>query len=105
MIDPTLCERLNRMTLPTLVLWGDSDQIVDPDYGRTYARLIPTATFQVLTATGHLPQIETPAHLLPVIWAFADNNANSPPHRVNSAIGTAASAARQAHPTHDEESR
>ncbi len=53
MSDPTLIERLSTIQLPTLVLWGDSDQIVDPDYGRAYAAAIPTATFQLLPDTGH----------------------------------------------------
>jgi pimeloyl-ACP methyl ester carboxylesterase len=49
------------------VLWGDSDQIVDPDYGRAYAAAIPVARFQLLTGTGHMPQIETPDQLLEAI--------------------------------------
>jgi pimeloyl-ACP methyl ester carboxylesterase len=64
MFDPSLRERLSTMTTPTLVLWGDSDRIVDPDYGRALAEAIPTARFQLLTDTGHLPQIETPDKVL-----------------------------------------
>jgi pimeloyl-ACP methyl ester carboxylesterase len=60
MSDPTLAGRLAHLELPTLVLWGDSDQIVDPDYGRAYAAAIPLARFQLLKDTGHLPQLETP---------------------------------------------
>jgi pimeloyl-ACP methyl ester carboxylesterase len=74
MVDPTLRGRLNAMTLPTLVLWGDSDRIADPDYGRAYARAIPTAQFQLLIGTGHLPQIETPTQLADAIWNFADRH-------------------------------
>jgi pimeloyl-ACP methyl ester carboxylesterase len=37
MSDPTLATRLSNVKLPTLVLWGDSDQIVDTEYGRAYA--------------------------------------------------------------------
>jgi pimeloyl-ACP methyl ester carboxylesterase len=48
------------METTTLVLWGDSDQIVDPDYGRVYAAALPRSRFQLLEETGHLPQIETP---------------------------------------------
>jgi pimeloyl-ACP methyl ester carboxylesterase len=68
MSDPTLAGRLARLELPTLVLWGDSDQIVDPGYGRAYAAAIPHARFQLLTATGHLPQLETPDQLKSAIW-------------------------------------
>ncbi len=67
MSDPTLSERLSTIEVSTLVLWGDSDQIVDPDYGRAYAAAIPTARFQLLTDTGHMPQIETPDQLLGAI--------------------------------------
>ena len=59
MNDPTLVERLGGLGLPTLVLWGDSDRIAGPEYGRAYANSIATARFQVLTDVGHLPQVES----------------------------------------------
>ena len=73
--DRTLRERLANVTVPTLVVWGDSDQIVDPEYGRAYAAAIPGAVFTLLTDTGHLPQIETPDQLLKSIRDFATANA------------------------------
>ena len=33
MTDPTQAARLSTLTIPTVVLWGASDQIVDVDYG------------------------------------------------------------------------
>jgi len=69
--DPGLRARLAQVSVPTLVVWGDSDQIVDPDYGRAYAAAIPGARFRLLPATGHVPQIETPAQLLSAIRDFA----------------------------------
>jgi pimeloyl-ACP methyl ester carboxylesterase len=72
MTDPSLAARLPGITVPTLVLWGDSDRIVDLDYGRAYATAIPGARFQLLPATGHVPQIETPDQLLHAIWDFAN---------------------------------
>jgi pimeloyl-ACP methyl ester carboxylesterase len=71
MTDPGLRDRLGRIAVPALVLWGDSDRIVDPDYGRAYAAAIPGAEFRLLPATGHVPQIETPAQLLGAIRDFA----------------------------------
>jgi pimeloyl-ACP methyl ester carboxylesterase len=68
--DPTLSARLSDIDRPVLVLWGDSDQIVDPDYGRAFARAIPAARFELLTDTGHVPQIETPDQLRAAIAAF-----------------------------------
>jgi len=71
MIDPSLAGRLAAAKVPALVLWGDSDQIVDPEYGRAYAAAIPSARFQLLKDTGHLPQLETPDQVLDAIWDFA----------------------------------
>jgi pimeloyl-ACP methyl ester carboxylesterase len=75
MNDGHLAERLTDVRTPTLVVWGDSDRIADPDYGRVYAEAIPGAQFQLLPKTGHLPQIESPGQLLDAIWTFADSHA------------------------------
>jgi pimeloyl-ACP methyl ester carboxylesterase len=69
MADPTLLDRLSGLDLPTLVLWGESDQIVVPAYGQAYAHAIPGARFEVLPATGHMPQMETPDRVLQAIWS------------------------------------
>jgi pimeloyl-ACP methyl ester carboxylesterase len=71
MTDPGLAARLSGSTLPTLVLWGDSDRIADPAYGRAFAAAIPGAVFRLLPDTGHVPQIETPGQLLAAIQEFA----------------------------------
>jgi pimeloyl-ACP methyl ester carboxylesterase len=70
MVDPTLRPRLGDVTVPVLVLWGESDRIADPDYGRAYAAAIPGGRFRLLTGTGHVPQVETPALLLAAIQDF-----------------------------------
>lgn len=67
MSDPTLAERLRHLDLPVQVIWGESDGIVDPDYGRAYADALPVSTFTLLPRTGHLPQLETPEELLGAI--------------------------------------
>jgi pimeloyl-ACP methyl ester carboxylesterase len=67
MVDPTLLDRLGGIAIPTLVLWGASDQIVTPAYGQAYAAAIPRAHFEVLPAAGHMPQMETPDLVLQTI--------------------------------------
>jgi pimeloyl-ACP methyl ester carboxylesterase len=74
MADPTLAERLGSLEIPTLVLWGCSDGIVDVDYGRAYAAAIPMARFQLLPETGHSPQLETPDQVIDAIWDNADTD-------------------------------
>ena len=60
MHDPSMLGRLGEVSIPTLVLWGESDRIVTPDYGRTLASAIPNARFEIVREAGHLPQIEQP---------------------------------------------
>ncbi|HET6704521.1 alpha/beta hydrolase [Amycolatopsis sp.] len=64
MTDPALVRRLGEITIPVHVLWGESDGIAGPEYGKAYAAAIPGSTFTVLPRTGHLPQVETPGELL-----------------------------------------
>lgn len=68
--DPGLHARLGTLTLAASVLWGQSDQLADPDYGRCYAAAIPNASFQLLPDTGHLPQVETPEYVVTAVTTF-----------------------------------
>jgi pimeloyl-ACP methyl ester carboxylesterase len=67
MSDPTLLERLRGLDLPVHLIWGESDGIVTPEYGKAYAAAIPMSVFTVLPGSGHLPQLETPEELLGAI--------------------------------------
>src|SRR6266540_595455 len=58
MYNPQLKRWLRRITVPTLVLWGTSDGIVTPSYGRTYSELIPGSRFELIERAGHHPEIE-----------------------------------------------
>jgi len=60
MYNPQLARWLGRIAVPTLVLWGASDRMVTPAYGRAYSALIPGARFELIDAPGHHPHIEQP---------------------------------------------
>lgn len=60
MYNPQLKHWLHRIKAPTTVLWGDSDGVVTPEYGRAYASLIPGAQFSTIRAAGHHPEYEQP---------------------------------------------
>ena len=60
MYNPQLPRWLGRIDVPTLLLWGESDGVVGPDYGRAYAGMIPGARFEPIAGAGHHPEIEQP---------------------------------------------
>ncbi|TXN30585.1 alpha/beta fold hydrolase [Lacisediminihabitans profunda] len=70
MHDPTLASRLQFIAVPTAVLWGEGDGVVTPAYGRALAAAVPGAVFALLSRAGHLPQIERPEELWPVLDGF-----------------------------------
>jgi pimeloyl-ACP methyl ester carboxylesterase len=70
MYNPQLSRWLGRIGVQTLVVWGDSDGIVSPDYGRAFARLIPGARFETIAGCGHHPEIERPEELAALIGSF-----------------------------------
>jgi pimeloyl-ACP methyl ester carboxylesterase len=77
MTDPGLMPRLSDVAIPTLVLWGEADRIVDTDYGRAFAAAIPGARFELLPTTGHVPQMETPELLLEALRPFVTGGPTS----------------------------
>jgi pimeloyl-ACP methyl ester carboxylesterase len=76
MTDPGLRQRLSSVTTPVLVVWGESDGVIDPAYGRAYAEAFPNAHFELIPEAGHLPQIEQPERVLKLVRAFAESVAN-----------------------------
>ncbi|HEV2334526.1 MAG TPA: alpha/beta hydrolase [Stellaceae bacterium] len=70
MYNPQLKHWLRRITVPALVLWGTSDGIVTPDYGRAYAGLIPGARFAAIEEAGHHPELEQPRAFVDQVARF-----------------------------------
>ena len=69
--DPALRARLADVRLPVLVVWGASDRVVTPAYGRAVAAAFPDARLEILAECGHMPQVEQPARLLELVTTMA----------------------------------
>ena len=52
--------RARSLKLPTLVLWGDRDKLVDPVLAPRLAAVIPDSALQVLEGVGHVAMLEAP---------------------------------------------
>jgi pimeloyl-ACP methyl ester carboxylesterase len=71
MHDPALVHWLHRITSPALVLWGEADGIVTPEYGERLAAALPDARFARIAGAAHYPQVEQPDAAAAAIEAFA----------------------------------
>ena len=72
MHDPKLKQRLHRIRIPTLLLWGTADRILSLPYGQAYCAAIPGARFQPIERAGHFPHLEQPEEFARRIFAFVD---------------------------------
>ena len=49
---------LDRLTCPSLVLWGANDPFLKPSFGEAYARALPDSTLEIVPGAGHWPWID-----------------------------------------------
>ncbi len=71
--NPRLERWLHRISKPTLIVWGDSDRIFDPEHGKILQSLVPGARLEMLAHCGHLPHVERQAETLNLVTAFMKN--------------------------------
>lgn len=52
---------LSRVTMPTLIVWGERDRALDRSGAAVLSALLPDARVVLMPDTGHVPMIEAPA--------------------------------------------
>ena len=67
-------DRLAKITVPTLVVWGGSDEIIPLAQGRAYAQGIPGAKLSIIPECGHGPSVEKPAEFLAAVLPFINGS-------------------------------
>lgn len=53
--------RLADITVPTLILWGSQDQLLDVSSAAVWYKGIPNAELEIFEGVGHMPMVERPA--------------------------------------------
>jgi pimeloyl-ACP methyl ester carboxylesterase len=71
MHNPKLPYRLRRIDIPTLLIWGEGDQVVTPGYGEAFRDLIPGARMVAIPGACHYPHVEQPEALVRHFLDFA----------------------------------
>ena len=68
--DLKLAKWLHRLTMPTLLLWGEADRLIQAGQAAVWAELIPNAQTRILPGVGHLP-FEESSEAAPAVVEFA----------------------------------
>jgi len=58
--DLKLPRWLHRLTMPTLLLWGELDRLIPSGQAAVWAELLPNVQTEILPGVGHVPFEETP---------------------------------------------
>ena len=69
--NPGLAKWLHRITVPTLLVYGDKDGLVPPEFGESYRDAMSGSRFVVLENAGHAPFDEQKDAFLAVFRDFA----------------------------------
>ena len=72
--DKGLQKRIHRINAPTLLVWGEHDRIVPPEYGHSFQRQISGSTLAIIEDSGHIPHEESKPLFTETIRKFLINN-------------------------------
>ena len=76
--NPALAARLDRVTSPALVVWGENDRLIPLAYAKRFRDLLTHAAggarLVTLPRCGHLPVLEQPEALVREIYAFVEQH-------------------------------
>lgn len=65
-------QQLPTIQIPTLLLWGQQDQLIPLSYGRRFDKDLPNSTLVVVPNAGHMPMEEVPQATLLAVREFLD---------------------------------
>lgn len=60
-------ERLGKIKSPSLIVWGEEDEIIPCEYAEEYVSMIPNSKKEMMTECGHMPFIEKPKEFLKLV--------------------------------------
>jgi len=66
--------RLKAIKAPTLLIWGEQDQMIPSTNAQSYANVLPNSTTVLLPKLGHLLQEEQPEKGLTAVMQFLDGH-------------------------------
>jgi pimeloyl-ACP methyl ester carboxylesterase len=69
---------LPEIHVPTLVIWGQEDRVLDVKHAETFASLIPDSRLVRIHECGHMPHVERPIVTSRLIREFLDATVSSP---------------------------
>ncbi|MGI0065802.1 MAG: alpha/beta fold hydrolase [Nitrosotalea sp.] len=68
--SPDIFDKLQKINVPTLVIWGNDDKLIPFEYSQQFVSFIKNCEFTPMEGCGHSPYVEDPEKLSDIIIKF-----------------------------------
>ena len=65
-----ITEKLQLITIPTLIVWGENDPVIPIEYAQSFVSGINDCRFYKMTGCGHVPYVEKPKEFFQIVSDF-----------------------------------
>ena len=65
-----ITEKLQLLTIPTLVVWGENDPVIPIEYAQSFVSAINDCRFYKMIGCGHTPYVENPKSFFQIVADF-----------------------------------
>ena len=66
--------RMQQITVPTLIIWGNEDQVIPVEHADSFVSSISNCKFQLMRNCGHIPYVEEPRKFFKIVMDFLDDD-------------------------------
>jgi pimeloyl-ACP methyl ester carboxylesterase len=70
--NPALERWLHRISVPTLLLWGENDKLLPSAYAEVWKRRVPDIRVEIFPQCGHLPHVEQADRAAQAVLGFLE---------------------------------
>lgn len=68
--SPPISEKLGKINIPSLLIWGSEDKIIPIEYSKDFVSAIPNCKFVIMNGCGHIPYEEKPEEFSKIVLNF-----------------------------------
>ena len=70
--EPRLTARLSEMQVPSLLIWGEQDRLIDVSAVSVWREQVPNLYVRLMPEIGHMPMVEAPEETAAIYQTFLD---------------------------------
>ena len=67
-----ITEKLNMITVPTMIVWGENDPVIPIEYAQSFVSGINDCRFYKMLGCGHTPYVENSEKFFQIVVDFLD---------------------------------